>query len=66
MKTDCALADYIPGLPAFDDITLDAPDNEGLLPVLRTVRLQGPGRCHQRCIGSGRYSPHRRHARPKW
>ena len=26
MKTDCELTDYIPGLPAWDDITLDAPD----------------------------------------
>ncbi len=47
MKTDCALADYIPGLPAFDDITLDAPDNEGLLPFYEKVRLQGPGCRHR-------------------
>src|SRR5574344_2046713 len=32
MKTDCALTDYIPGLPALDDITLDEPDNARLLP----------------------------------
>ena len=57
MKTDCALADCIPGLPAFDDITLDAPDNESFAAVLRKVRLQGPGRRHQRCISPSRYSP---------
>ena len=54
MKTDCALADYIPGLPAFDDITLDAPDNEGLLPfyekygfkgLAAAIRVQRPRRC---------------------
>lgn len=32
MKTDCALTDYIPSLPALDDITLDEPDNARLLP----------------------------------
>ncbi|EHL24379.1 DNA polymerase I [Acidovorax sp. NO-1] len=41
MKTDCALADYIPGLPAFDDITLDAPDNEGLLPFYEKYGFKG-------------------------
>ena len=41
MKTDCALADYIPGLPAFDDITLDAPDNEGLLPFCEKYGFKG-------------------------
>ncbi len=41
MKTDCALADYIPGLPAFDDITLDAPDNAGLLPFYEQYGFKG-------------------------
>lgn len=41
MKTDCALADYIPGLPAFDDITLDAPDNTGLLPFYEKYGFKG-------------------------
>ncbi|MDH4464656.1 MAG: DNA polymerase I [Acidovorax sp.] len=41
MKTDCALADYIPGLPAFDDITLDAPDNAGLLPFYEKYGFKG-------------------------
>ncbi|MFY3385605.1 DNA polymerase I [Paracidovorax sp. MALMAid1276] len=41
MKTDCALADYIPGLPAFDDITLDAPDNVDLLPFYDKYGFKG-------------------------
>jgi len=41
MKCDCALADYIPGLPGFDDITLDAPDNEGLLPFYEQYGFKG-------------------------
>ena len=41
MKTDCALADHIPGLPAFDDITLDAPDNAGLLPFYEKYGFKG-------------------------
>jgi len=41
MKTDCALADYIPGLPVFDDITLDAPDNAGLLPFYEKYGFKG-------------------------
>jgi len=41
MKTDCALADYIPGLPAFDDITLDTPDNAGLLPFYEKYGFKG-------------------------
>ncbi|PTT42723.1 DNA polymerase I, partial [Acidovorax sp. HMWF018] len=41
MKTDCALDDYIPGLPAFDDITLDAPDNAGLLPFYEKYGFKG-------------------------
>ena len=41
MKTDCALVDHIPGLPAFDDITLDAPDNEGLLPFYEKYGFKG-------------------------
>ncbi|WP_298209759.1 DNA polymerase I [Acidovorax sp.] len=41
MKTDCALADYIPGLPAFDDITLDAPDSAGLLPFYEKYGFKG-------------------------
>ena len=41
MKTDCALTDYIPGLPAFDDITLDAPDNAGLLPFYEKYGFKG-------------------------
>ncbi|WP_462388093.1 DNA polymerase I [Acidovorax sp. Q11] len=41
MKTDCALADYIPGLPAFDAITLDAPDSTGLLPFYEKYGFKG-------------------------
>lgn len=41
MKTDCALADYIPGLPAFDAITLDAPDSNGLLPFYEKYGFKG-------------------------
>ncbi|MBU0830670.1 MAG: DNA polymerase I [Gammaproteobacteria bacterium] len=41
MKTDCALADYIPGLPAFDEITLDAPDSAGLLPFYEKYGFKG-------------------------
>ncbi|MBV7460934.1 MULTISPECIES: DNA polymerase I [unclassified Acidovorax] len=41
MKTDCALDDYIPGLPAFDDITLDTPDNAGLLPFYEKYGFKG-------------------------
>ena len=41
MKADCALADHIPGLPAFDDITLDAPDNAGLLPFYEKYGFKG-------------------------
>src|SRR5574343_1440202 len=41
MKTDCALAEYIPGLPAFDDITLDAPDNAVLLPFYEEFGFKG-------------------------
>ena len=44
MKTDCALADYIPGLPAFDDITLDAPDNAALLPFYEKYGFKGLAR----------------------
>ncbi|MFN3439007.1 MAG: DNA polymerase I [Acidovorax sp.] len=41
MKTDCALADYIPGLPAFDEITLDAADSVGLLPFYEKYGFKG-------------------------
>ena len=41
MKTDCALADHIPGLPAFDEITLDAPDSAGLLPFYEKYGFKG-------------------------
>ena len=44
MKTDCALADYIPGLPAFDDITLDEPDNVQLLPFYEQYGFKGLAR----------------------
>lgn len=44
MKTDCALADYIPGLPAFDDITLDEPDNAQLLPFYEQYGFKGLAR----------------------
>ena len=44
MKTDCDLADYIPGLPAFDDITLDAPDSAQLLPFYEQYGFKGLAR----------------------
>ena len=44
MKTDCELADYIPGLPAFDDITLDEPDNAQLLPFYEQYGFKGLAR----------------------
>lgn len=44
MKTDCELADYIPGLPAFDDITLDAPDNAALVPFYEEYGFKGLAR----------------------
>ncbi|MGN1056490.1 MAG: 5'-3' exonuclease H3TH domain-containing protein, partial [Comamonas sp.] len=49
MKTDCDLADYIPGLPAFDDITLDEPDHFQLLPFYEQYGFKGLARA----IGSG-------------
>ncbi|WP_312567329.1 DNA polymerase I [Comamonas sp.] len=44
MKTDCELANYIPGLPAFDDITLDEPDNAQLLPFYEQYGFKGLAR----------------------
>ena len=44
MKTDCDLAEYVPGLPAFDDITLDAPDNAKLLPFYEQYGFKGLAR----------------------
>lgn len=44
MKTDCELSDYIPGLPAFDDITLDEPDVAGLLPFYEQYGFKGLAR----------------------
>ena len=44
MKTDCELTDYIPGLPALDDITLDAPDNTQLLPFYEQYGFKGLAR----------------------
>ncbi|MBF6632384.1 MAG: DNA polymerase I [Comamonas sp.] len=44
MKTDCELADYIPGLPDFGDITLDAPDNAALLPFYEQYGFKGLAR----------------------
>lgn len=44
MKTDCELTDYIPGLPALDDITLDAPDNAQLLPFYEQYGFKGLAR----------------------
>ena len=44
MKTDCDLAAYIPGLPAFDDITLDAPDTDKLRPFYEKYGFKGLAR----------------------
>ncbi|MEZ2739762.1 DNA polymerase I [Comamonas jiangduensis] len=44
MKTDCELTEYIPGLPALDDITLDAPDNTQLLPFYEQYGFKGLAR----------------------
>ncbi|MBQ0131071.1 MAG: DNA polymerase I, partial [Comamonas sp.] len=44
MKTDCDLTDYIPGLPDFGDITLDAPDNAALLPFYEQYGFKGLAR----------------------
>lgn len=44
MKTDCDLADYIPGLPAFDDITLDEPDNARLQSFYEQYGFKGLAR----------------------
>ena len=44
MKTDCELADYIPGLPDFGDITLDAPDNAALVPFYEQYGFKGLAR----------------------
>ena len=44
MKTDCELADYIPGLPDFGDITLDEPDNALLKPFYEQYGFKGLAR----------------------
>ncbi len=44
MKTDCDLTEYVPGLPAFDDITLDEPDAAGLLPFYEQYGFKGLAR----------------------
>ena len=44
MKTDCELAEHIAGLPQFDDITLDEPDNAGLLPFYEKYGFKGLAR----------------------
>ncbi|MBD9400705.1 DNA polymerase I [Comamonas sp. CMM02] len=44
MKTDCDLAEHVPGLPAFDDITLDEPDAAGLLPFYEQYGFKGLAR----------------------
>ena len=44
MKTDCDLAGHVPGLPAFDDITLDEPDSAGLLPFYEKYGFKGLAR----------------------
>jgi DNA polymerase I len=44
MKTDCELADYIPGLPDFGDITLDEPDNAQLHPFYEQYGFKGLAR----------------------
>lgn len=44
MKTDCDLVDHIPGLPAFDDITLDEPDTAKLLPFYEKYGFKGLAR----------------------
>ncbi|WP_287915142.1 DNA polymerase I [Comamonas sp.] len=44
MKTDCDLAEHVPGLPAFDDITLDEPDAAGLIPFYEQYGFKGLAR----------------------
>ena len=44
MKTDCDLSAYLPGLPALDAITLDAPDAAGLLPLYVQYGFKGLAR----------------------
>ena len=44
MKTNCDLSAYVPGLPALDDITLDAPDTEGLRPFYEKYGFKGLAR----------------------
>lgn len=44
MKTDCDLAEHVPGLPAFDDITLDEPDAAGLMPFYEQYGFKGLAR----------------------
>ena len=44
MKTDCDLTEHVPGLPAFDDITLDEPDAAGLLPFYEQYGFKGLAR----------------------
>ena len=57
MKTDCALADYIPSLPAFDDITLDAPDNAGLLPFYEKYGFKGLASAIKGAVGVASPAP---------
>ncbi|TDS85324.1 DNA polymerase I [Comamonas sp. JUb58] len=44
MKTDCALGDYIQGLPAFDGITLGEPNATGLAPFYEQYGFKGLAR----------------------
>ncbi|WP_182343228.1 MULTISPECIES: DNA polymerase I [Comamonas] len=44
MKTDCALDDYIQGLPAFDGITLGEPDAVALVPFYEQYGFKGLAR----------------------
>ncbi len=44
MKTDCALDDYITGLPKLDAIPLREPDNAGLVPFYEKYGFKGLAR----------------------
>ena len=49
MKTDCALDDYVSGLPALDSVTLNEPDSAGLLPFYEKYGFKGLARA----VGAG-------------
>ncbi|MEF9966310.1 MAG: DNA polymerase I [Comamonas sp.] len=53
MKTDCALDDYIQGLPALDAVTLGEPDATGLVPFYEQYGFKGLARS----LGSAAAAP---------